>query len=244
MEVESDGGMSFALVVTGRSGCRQRSDRPFDLVSTDFLSRIATKVAGGLYDSAMMRRLVLTAMLCLSLLGLAGTATYAATPTGGLPAKCTVMKNGELPTCVENSDGTWTAEYSNSGSDGGFGDTSSGGGGIPAGFVVLFILLAIGGIGVTIWRVSMARGIARQAGLSPGQATAVTLLGNDGLDAAYLAASLHNEPRNHPAPVAPVAPSAAAMAQQRLEDLSKLKLQGLITAAEYDTQRAQIIGSV
>jgi hypothetical protein len=117
------------------------------------------------------------------------------------------------------------------------GDTS--GGGIPGWFVALFVLAGVTGIGITIWRVTMARGIARQAGMNPNTATAVTLLGNDGLDAAYLAANLRNRPTTAPADV----PSPRTT-EERLGELQRLKDQGLVTDEEYDAQRKAILGSV
>jgi Short C-terminal domain len=95
-------------------------------------------------------------------------------------------------------------------------------------------------VGVTIWRVTMARGIAQQAGMNPNTATAVTLLGNEGLDAAYLAANLRNRPA---APTSPDSP-APRTTSERLAELQRLKDQGLVTDEEYDAHRKDILGSV
>jgi hypothetical protein len=53
----------------------------------------------------------------------------------------------------------------------------------------MFVLAAVAGVGLTIWRVSLARDLARESGMDPDRATAVTLLSDDGLDATYLASS-------------------------------------------------------
>jgi hypothetical protein len=86
-----------------------------------------------------------------------------------------------LPTCTEVN-GQWSVSYGQ--------DFGGGGEGIPSGFIALAVLVFLIGGGLAVWRVSMARQMATNAGLNPGQATAVTLLGSPGLDAAYLAAKL------------------------------------------------------
>jgi hypothetical protein len=73
--------------------------------------------------------------------------------------------------------------------------------------------------------------------MNPETATAVTLLGSDGLDAAYLAANLRNRP------AAPDAP-ASRTTEERLCELQRLEDQGLVTAEEYDAHREEILGSV
>jgi hypothetical protein len=126
----------------------------------------------------------------------------------------------------------------NASDDPGFGDNS--GLGIPGWFIGLFVLAVILSIGITIWRVTMARSIARQAGLNPNTATAVTLLGNDGLDAAYLAANL----RNPPAASTSGVPATPRTTEERLAELQRLKDQGLVTDEEYVAHRKAILGSV
>lgn len=185
----------------------------------------------------MMRRLLTIAVLALSCAGLVGTATAAASAGGSNPPPKCFRTNaaGDLPTCRSDGGGTWTVSY-----DDGFAGGGAGGGGIPSGFIALFVIAAIAGLGVTIWRVSMARNLARQAGMSPNQATAVTLLGNEGLDAAYLASNLRGSQASAPSS----ATSPPRSTADRLNELQQLKDQGLVTAAEYDARRKAIVDSV
>src|SRR5690349_9111930 len=64
---------------------------------------------------------------------------------------------GDLPTCTY-ADGQWQRSYE--------GDIGMGGGGPGAGFAGFFVLALIVGIAITVWRVSTARRMARQAGMS------------------------------------------------------------------------------
>jgi hypothetical protein len=95
----------------------------------------------------------------------------------------------------------------------------------------LFVVFVIGSIVV---KVAIARSSARRAGMDPNEATAVTLLGENGLEATYLAASLRDE---SPPDSAPGAPATA----DRLRDLEELRRQGLITDAEYAAKRTEIL---
>jgi hypothetical protein len=188
----------------------------------------------------MLRRLALLAVTCLGFLAVAAAPASAASGGPNPPPKCFVAKNLDLPTCTYDGHG-WTVSYP---SDSGFGDPGGdggGGGGIPSGLVALFVLVPLIGIGVTIWRVSMARKMAQDAGMDPNQATAVTLLGNDGLDAAYLAANLRHQ-QTSVSPVAAAPPQRSA--SERLAELQQLKDHGQITAEEYDTRRTAIVESV
>jgi hypothetical protein len=108
------------------------------------------------------------------------------------------------------------------------------GSGVPGSFVGLFLLGVFVAIGATLWRVSVARASARRAGMDPNEATAVTLLSDNGLEATYLAASLRDQP---PAAPAQDAPTPA----DRLRHLEELRSQGLVTQAEYATKRAEIL---
>jgi Short C-terminal domain len=130
--------------------------------------------------------------------------------------------------------GTATAAAATSGDDSG--------GGIPSGFVALIVLGVIVSIGLTVWRVSTARSLARQAGMNPDTATAVTLLGNQGLDAAYLASNLRNS-APHIADYSALTAPARSTAD-RLTELQSLREQGLITPAEYDARRKAIVEQV
>jgi hypothetical protein len=145
--------------------------------------------------------------------------------------------NGEPPTCSKEN-GVWVASWPD---DGGLGSGS----GIPGAFVFLVVVAMIAGVGLTIWKVSTARTLARQAGMDPGMATRMTLLTDDGLDATYLASSLrpHPQPDQQPVEQAPQ-PTAGPTATSRLRELQGLLDQGLVTQGEYDRRRQAIIDSV
>ena len=153
---------------------------------------------------------------------------------------------GEIPTCTYDGDG----KLIHKSYDDPFG-VGDGGGGIPGWFGGLFVLAILGGIGVTVWRVTTARDMARRAGLDPNEATAVTLMSDDGLGATYLAASLAGQ--RPPAQQQPDAghvvadlsgASPARSTAERLQELQQLKEQGLVTEAEYDDRRKAILGSI
>jgi putative oligomerization/nucleic acid binding protein len=141
-----------------------------------------------------------------------------------------VNHHGEPPVCSQQNGG-WVPSWP--------GDAGASGSGIPSGFIVLFVLAALIGVGVTIWKVTTAQTLAKRSGMDPGLATQMTLLTDDGLDATYLAASLRQPPR------APAGPSPeSASAAMRLTELKSLLDQGLISSAEYDERRKQIIDNV
>ncbi|HEX3336129.1 MAG TPA: SHOCT domain-containing protein [Jatrophihabitans sp.] len=112
--------------------------------------------------------------------------------------------------------------------------------GIPGWFIALFILGALLSVGTWIWRISVARKIAEDAGLDPNTATAVTMLSKDGVDAAYLASTLSSRPR----PQSPPPGQRPKSAEERLQELQVLKEKGLVTQDEYEVQRQKILGSI
>lgn len=131
---------------------------------------------------------------------------------------------GQLPTCTY-SGGQWHRSY----------DT---GGGAPAtGVIVLVtvvaILVVVAGV---VWRTTTARRMARAGGLSEADATAMSLLTENGLEATYLAASLRPTPA---APAASGRPSA-----ERLQELTGLLGRGLITQDEHDARRRAILDAI
>jgi hypothetical protein len=150
------------------------------------------------------------------------------------PPKCFESgPNFELPTCTKNGDGSWKVSYPDSA------PATLEDDGIPGGFAVLLVLALVGGVGFTVWKVSMARQMATEAGLDPGRATAVTLLSDDGLDATYIATSLHAREAAQQPPASPARSTA-----ERLTDLQKLRDDGLVTADEYDARRQAILESL
>lgn len=110
--------------------------------------------------------------------------------------------------------------------------------GLPSGFVAVMVLVGIAGVGVTIYRVWMARDLARRSGMDPDRATAMTLLEDDGLEATYLAANLR--PQTPPSPARP----AERRVGDRLAELDALLAEGRVTQAEYDERRTAILGSL
>ena len=145
---------------------------------------------------------------------------------GGMPAKCTRMTDEmELPTCTKQPDGTWVAEYPGGGGDGGF--------------AAIFVLMLIVGIGITVWKVSTARRMARDSGMDETDATTMTLLTDDGFEATYLAANLRGQ-MGAPMP-APADVAEPRSAEQRLRELESLKTQGLVTEEEYAARRRAIL---
>jgi len=148
---------------------------------------------------------------------------------GGPPAKCTVMNDeGQLPTCTSTGDGHWDVSYPDA--------PASGFGG---GVIVLFLLVAALGIAFTVWQVSTARRMAVRSGMDPDEATAMTLLTDDGFEATYLASNLRQS-------MSPPAPSAAPDrgADERLAELASLRDRGLVTEQEYAARRQAIIDSI
>ena len=111
--------------------------------------------------------------------------------------------------------------------------------GPPPGFVAFGVLAAVVAIGTTLWRVSLARRVARDAGLDPDRATELTLLEDHGLEASYLSAHLQARPvaEQPPAP-------AVRSAEERLRELRSLLEQGLISQEEHDARRKAVVDAL
>lgn len=142
---------------------------------------------------------------------------------------------GGLPTCTEVN-GKWVASW-----------PGEGGSGIFGAFIVLFVLVVAVGVAVTVWKVKAAQRLAQESGMDPGLATQMTLLTENGLDATYLAATLHERTADGSRPEQqpdlgpfPTGRSAA----ERLTELGALRDQGLVTQAEYEERRRAIIDGV
>jgi hypothetical protein len=116
-----------------------------------------------------------------------------------------------------------------------------GGGGIPSGFVVLFVLVAIAGLITTVVRFSMTKQAGKDAGLSDSQATKLAVFGGDNAyDTAVMASALKSQQTDTSAPTVRAQPTV----EQRLAKLQSLLSSGSITQAEYDERRAEIIDSI
>lgn len=124
--------------------------------------------------------------------------------------------------------------------DGGF--SGPAGPGVPPGFVAFFLLIILLGVGTTIWRVSLARQVARDSGMDEDQATAMTLLSDNGLDATYLASNLRNRPGQEQDPASP-SPQGRTV-NERLRELQQLRDEGLVTYDEYEARRNEILDSL
>ena len=147
------------------------------------------------------------------------------------PRKCFRMnEDGDLPTCTY-AGGEWTTSYPS-----GFGSSGDGGGGFEGLFVLFFVVALVLGIGGTIWRVTTAQRMAREAGMSERDATAMTLLSDDGFEATYLASNLRGRPTT-PIPAATPGRSTA----DRLRELDKLRAEGLVSDEEHEAARRAIL---
>ena len=143
-----------------------------------------------------------------------------------MPPKCLRMdENGSLPVCTQYPDGSWGVDYPDA--------TTAGAGG---GFAALFVIVLVLGIIGTIWKVSTARRMARDSGMDEGDATAMTLLTDDGFEATYLASNL----RGQTAGPVPGAPSRGPTTE-RLAELLTLRERGLVTDEEYAAARQKIL---
>ena len=153
---------------------------------------------------------------------------------GDLRAKCFQADEFGTPaTCTSDGHGGWIVSFDN---EPGFGVAGSG---IPGAFGALFVLALIVGIGFTIWKVSTARRMARDSGMSERDATAMALLTDDGFETTYLASNLRGQtgpPATEPPPAA-----ARGSASERLAELQGLRDQGLVTEDEYAAARQKIL---
>lgn len=190
----------------------------------------------------MLRRLLVIAALSLGALLLAAPSYASPAPAQAgpdNPPNWCFQPNaqGDLPSCTW--DGShWHRDFDSAGLGGA--GVGGAGDGPPAWFVLFAVLVVLGGIGGTLYKVSLARRMAERSGMSKGEATAVTLLTDDGLDAAYLASSLRR-----PEPVSPPTTSPAPRtAEERLRELQQLLDQGLVTQQEYDARRRVVLDQI
>lgn len=136
---------------------------------------------------------------------------------------------GQFSTC------TWDgSQWHKSYRDGMAGDA-----GAPGWFGGLFVLMLIVAVAMFAWKISLARRVARSTGMDPDQATELTILGEHGLEAGYLAGHLRQRPAGQQPPVA-----AVRSAEVRLRELQQLRDQGLVTPEEYDARRKAIVDSL
>lgn len=144
------------------------------------------------------------------------------------PDKCFEQNaQGDLPTCTNTGSG-WEVSYPDAGTPGG------------AGFGAVFVLVLLAGIAFTVWKVTTARRMARDSGMDVGDATAMTLLTDEGFESTYLASNL----RGQMAPAATPAPAEPRSTEVRLRELESLRSQGLVTEEEYAERRRSILDTL
>jgi hypothetical protein len=107
------------------------------------------------------------------------------------------------------------------------------------GFAAFFLLAVVVAIGSTVWKVSTARRMARDSGMDEGDATAMTLLTDEGLESTYLASNLRGQMT--PPPSTAAEPRST---EQRLRELESLRSQALITEEEYAERRRAILDAL
>ena len=146
------------------------------------------------------------------------------------PDWCFEMNDhGEMPTC------TWTGTQWHRSYDGGMvGDD-----GAPGWFGGMFVLMLLVAVAMFAWRISLARRVARSTGLDPDQATELAILGDNGLEAGYLAGHLHQRPAAEPSS----APAGRSV-EVRLRELEQLRDQGLVTPEEHAARRRAILDTL
>ncbi len=108
-------------------------------------------------------------------------------------------------------------------------------------FPVLFVIGIVAAIATTAWRVSTARRMARDAGMSERDATIMALMTDQGMESTYLASSMRR-PASAPDPAQ--APPAVRSAADRLLELKSLHEAGHIDAGEYAARRQAIIDAI
>jgi hypothetical protein len=115
---------------------------------------------------------------------------------------------------------------------------------IPGWFIGVVVLMIVISIGTWLYRISVARSIAENAGLDPDQAARVAMLSKDGVDAAYVASALAQRSAPPARPVAPPPTVPSKSVEQRLLELQGLRERGLISDEEFQAQRQKILGSI
>jgi hypothetical protein len=161
-------------------------------------------------------------------------------PEGNPPDWCLQPNaKGEMPTCTY-AGGQWTQTFDGATVDGTFGDGGTGVGGV---FAFFFVLVVLAGVGFTVWRVSTARRMARDAGMSEGDATAMALLTDNGLEATYVASNLRPRP-SEAAPTRLPPPEPPRAGADRLRELQGLLDEGLITQEEYAARRQAVLDTL
>jgi len=160
------------------------------------------------------------------------------------PDECFALGENGVPVTCTNVDGEWVVTETE-GLGPGLSDDDAGG--LPGGFVAVGVLAVVGAVGFAVWRIVLARNMARRAGMDENEATAMTFLSDSGLAATYVASSLRPEPPTQSTPQASTPPASAPpsrTASQRMGELMELKEQGRVTDEEYESRRKAILDSL
>ena len=97
----------------------------------------------------------------------------------GVPVTCTYVEGERVATDTEGLGPAVSDDH---------------GGGPPGGFAV-GVLAVVSAVGFAVWRIVLARNMARRAGMDENEATAMTFLSENGLAATYVALISDRNPR-------------------------------------------------
>jgi hypothetical protein len=191
--------------------------------------------------------------------GTAGIAAAANAPAPQIspPPQCFVEKDGALPLCTQESDGTWSVTYPTGG--GNLDDGTSSNNTKHTVGIVIVVVCVLGILAIAVWQWVLPRRRDRQlkdtpptvAGVAATQAT-VTAYYPDGHTAAVtppprapvLPPEAFAPPAAPPAPPnpdTPQQPMVTEAAAAQIVALNTLLEQGQISRAEYDVRRQAII---
>ena len=121
----------------------------------------------------------------------------------------------------------------------GFGDDP----GFPSGFIALFVIVALVGVGTAIYKIWWTGELARRRGHDPTEARITGFLTGDlGTAATYLRPDREpDRPETRAAAAERLAEAADESAEERLEEVADLLAKGLISEAEAAHKRAEIL---
>ena len=116
--------------------------------------------------------------------------------------------------------------------------------GIPGAFIALFVIFAVIGVGVAIWKFSVAKESAEEMGVSPSTATKLALIDPD---TTAVAGSLGSAAIDRLKDNGGDHTSNPSLSQgdldQRLADLDEAHKSGRVTEEEYQTIRKRLLDS-
>ena len=159
-------------------------------------------------------------------------------PVPSPPDQCFVIKNGALPTCEQNPDGTWNVLYP---AHGGNLKESSSTGHTTRDVEIAVVVACVIGIGVIVYRTWLkpepAGPPTDYSNLPPARLSGASV--EPAMPQTAMPAPVQPPPAA-PAPE-PTATAPAASPAQRLADLNALRNQGGISQEEYEARRQAIV---